>query len=143
MKHWLMAILIGAAVALPAVADNLTGADRILCAAVQANVCTTDGQCKTGPPWGWNMPDFVVVDLVAKKLSTTPTSGDNRETPIRGLLREQGLIVLHGFEMGRAFSVLINEATGEASFAVAREHLTVSVFGSCTPLPGASGPGAK
>jgi hypothetical protein len=65
MKPWLIVILIFVAVALPAAADNLTGADSFLCAAVQANVCTTDGQCKTGPPWGWNMPDFVIVDLVA------------------------------------------------------------------------------
>lgn len=143
MKAWLMTFVALVAVALPAAADDLTGADRLLCAAVQANVCTTDGQCKTGPPWGWNIPDFVEVDLVAKKLRTTPTSGDNRETPIRGLLREQGVIVLHGFELGRAFSVLINEASGDASFAVAREHLTVSVFGSCIPLPSTAGPGAK
>ena len=135
MKAWLMTILVLVAVALPVAADDLTGADRFLCAAVQANVCTTEGKCESGPPWGWNMPRFLQVDLAAKKLRTTPTSGENRETAILGLLRENGLIVLHGFEMGRAFSVLINEASGDASFAVAREHLIVSVFGSCTPQP--------
>ena len=136
MKAWLMTILVLVVVALPVAADDLTGADRFLCAAVQASVCTTEGKCETGPPWGWNMPRFLEIDLTAKKLRTTPTSGENRETAILGLLREQGLIVLHGFEMGRAFSVLINETSGDASFAVAREHLIVSVFGSCLPQRG-------
>jgi len=136
MKAWLMTILVLVVVALPVAADDLTGTDRFLCAAVQASVCTTEGKCETGPPWGWNMPKFLEIDLAAKKLRTTPTSGENRETAILGLLREQGLIVLHGFEMGRAFSVLINETSGDASFAVAREHLIVSVFGSCLPQRG-------
>ncbi len=135
MKAWLMTILVLVAVALPVAADDLTGADRFLCAAVQANVCTPEGKCESGPPWGWNIPAFVEVDLAAKKLGTTPKSGERRETAIPSIRRDNGLIVLQGFEMGRAYSVLIKEGTGEASFAVAREHLVVSVFGSCTPQP--------
>jgi hypothetical protein len=37
--------------------------------------------------------------------------------------------------MGRAFSFVIVEKTGMASIAVAREGMTVSVFGACTPMP--------
>lgn len=135
MKVWAMTILGLVAVALPIAADDLKGTDRFLCAAIQAHLCSTDGQCETAAPWAWNMPEFMEVDLRAKKLHTTQASADNRETPIREVLREQGLIVLQGLERGRAFSVLINEVTGDASLAVARENLTVTVFGSCTPLP--------
>lgn len=137
MKVWPIAMLAFVVVALPVAADDLAGTSHFLCAAIQAHRCSTDGQCTSAPPWAWNMPEFLEVDLVAKKIHTTAASGENRETPIRSLLRDEGLIVLQGFELGRAFSVLINEATGDASLAVARENLTVSVFGSCTPLPAA------
>ena len=58
----------------------------------------------------------------------------NRATPIKNLHREDGLIFLQGVEMGRAFSFVIQEETGDLSAAVAREDVTVSVFGACTPL---------
>lgn len=135
MKIVPMAILALTIVALPVAADDLTGTDHLLCAAVQANVCTTDGGCETGPSWAWNVPQFLEVDLAAKKVHTTATSGENRLTPIASLVREHGLIVLQGLENRRAFSVIINETTGDASLAVARDNLTVTVFGSCTPLP--------
>ena len=68
-------------------------------------------------------------------MSTTATSGENRMTPIRGVTREGGEIVLQGFEAGRAFSFVIEEETGMASVAIAREGMTVSVFGACTAMP--------
>ena len=68
-------------------------------------------------------------------LSTTEASGENRRTPIRHLTREGGMIVLQGFEMERAFSFNIDEATGVMTAAVARPGLFVGAFGACTPLP--------
>jgi hypothetical protein len=41
--------------------------------------------------------------------------------------------VLQGYENGRAFSFMIDEATGDVTAAVARETVAVSVFGACTP----------
>jgi hypothetical protein len=49
-------------------------------------------------------------------------------------VREEGKIFLQGIEKGRAFSFVIEEPSGEASIAVARQGLTVSVFGACTPI---------
>ena len=90
---------------------------------------------ETTAPWNLNIPQFIEIDLAGKMLSTTKASGENRSTPIRSLLREDGNIYLQGVEGGRAFSFVITEATGMASIAVAREDVTVSVFGVCTPLP--------
>jgi hypothetical protein len=104
----------------PAMADDLTGTDQILCTAVQATVCTMDGDCEMGSPWDWNIPQFIHVDLVAKTLRTTPASGQNRQTPIRSVERRDDSIFLHGMESGRAA-------------AVARNGVTVAVFGACTP----------
>jgi hypothetical protein len=129
--------LVLSVLALPAaaLADNLTGQQMILCTAVQVTMCTDDGDCAIEAPWNLNVPQFIEIDLKDKKMSTTKASGENRSTPIRTLERDSGLIFLQGVEMGRAFSFVIVEKTGMASIAVAREGLTVSVFGACTPMP--------
>lgn len=115
------------------IADDVRGADVMICASVEVTVCSLDG-CEIGTPWLWGIPQFVEVDLKAKLLSTTAASGENRATPIKSLERKDGLIFLQGVENGRAFSFVITEETGVLSMALAREELTVSVFGACTPL---------
>ena len=119
-------------------ADDLTGADQLLCTAVQATGCHDDGDCTQDLPWNLNVPQFIQVDLKAKRLSTTKASGENRTTPIEFLKRENGLIVMQGFERGRAFSFVIGEQSGMASVAVAAEGRAVVVFGACTTMPSAA-----
>jgi len=131
----LLVLLAAAAGTAPAVADDLTGADTFLCASVQATLCTLDEECAIAMPAYWNIPAFIEVDLQRKELRTTKASGEARTTPIKHLERADGLIVLQGAEAGRAFSFVITEGTGEASVAVARDGVTVGVFGSCTPMP--------
>ena len=93
------------------------------------------GECAGGPSWILNIPQFIEVDLNERTLSTTAASGELRSTRIKNLEREDGVIVVQGFEQGRAFSFLITEETGMASIAVARDGLGVVVFGACTPMP--------
>ena len=116
-------------------ADDLTGAGRFLCTASQATICSVDGECLTESTWNLDIPHFIQVDLQAKTLSTTKASGENRSTPIKNVEREDGLIILQGAENGRAFSFVIAEEDGMASIAVARDGLSVAVFGVCTPMP--------
>ncbi len=120
-------------------ADDLKGASRLLCTAVQATACQEDGDCAVDLPWNLNVPQFIEVDLAGKSLSTTKASAENRATPIAHLTREAGLIVLQGFEKGRAFSWVISEDTGRAAVAVATDGKAVAVFGACTPMPAAAG----
>ena len=131
--------LVGAllVLALPsaAVADDLTGQQMILCTAVQVMACTDDGDCAIENPWNLNVPQFIEIDLKGKRMSTTKASGENRSTPITTVQRDGGLIFLQGIEAGRAYSFVIGEKSGMASIAVARDSMTVSVFGACTPMP--------
>ena len=137
MRHsrFISGLILLAFAAAPAFADDLTGQKAILCTAVQATDCHPDRPCETTAPWNLNIPQFIEINFDEKKLSTTKASGEDRSTPIRSLLREDGQIFLQGVEGGRAFSFVITEATGMASIAVAREDVTVSVFGVCTPMP--------
>ena len=128
---------LGAVVALgtaPALADNLAGADRILCAASTVTMCGEAGDCVQGSPLELNIPQFIEIDLKGKRLSTTKASGENRSTPIISVARADGQIILQGHEKGRAFSFVISEETGVTSVAVARDGMSVAVFGACTPV---------
>ena len=132
--RWGMLLVLSLALT-PAMADDVSGSERILCSAAQATLCTMDGDCIVGPPWNWNIPQFIEIDLTKMTLSTTEASGENRSTPIRSTERGDGLIFLQGIEAGRAFSFVIDESSGMTSIAVARDGVTVGVFGACTPIP--------
>lgn len=138
MSMWRVVTTIGVLLAVVlaplAGADDLTGADRLLCAAIQATVCSEDGECEIDLPWNVNIPQFIEVDLEAGRLETTAASGENRMTAIEQFRRIDGTIVLHGYEMGRAFSWVVNERTGHVTAAVATDGVAVSVFGVCTPM---------
>lgn len=116
-----------------ATADDLHGARTFLCAPLEATQCSPEGGCETGSPWKWDIPRFIMVDLEAKMLTTTKASGVDRTTPIRTLERAEDKIFIQGIELGRAYSFVLDEGTGIASFAVAMPELTVTAFGSCTP----------
>jgi len=117
-------------------ADNLEGADRLLCAPAEVIACTGDGVCDASPPAELGIPPFVVVDLKKKLLSTTAASSEPRTTPIDRVERADGMIVLHGQEMGRAFTWLMDESSGRVSLATVRDSVIVNVFGGCTPAAG-------
>jgi hypothetical protein len=129
----LLTVAIGFSIQI-ASADDLTGTSRFLCVPVQAALCIEDGECAVELPWNVNIPQFIEVDLEMKRLATTKASGENRETAIEHLRRADGTIVFHGFEMGRAFSWVIDERSGRVTAAIATDGIAVSVFGACTPL---------
>jgi hypothetical protein len=118
----------------PALADNVTDEDRLLCSIVEVNFCAPSGPCEQGPPWVWNVPEFIEIDLVDKELRTTPASGRNRKTPIRNVGREDGNLVLSGVEQGRSYVFSIREATGGLTVTVAAWASGGVGFGTCTPL---------
>jgi hypothetical protein len=80
-----------------------------------------------------DIPDFIEVDLDAGLLKTTAASHENRQTPILHVTREDGLIVLQGLEMGRAYSFNIDEATGVLTASAVRSGAFSGAFGVCTP----------
>ena len=121
-------LLVGGA----ALADNLEGADRLLCAPSQITICIEDADCYHAHPSELGVPDFLVVDLKNKKIQTTKASEQTRTTPVSTVTRVSGAIYLQGMEGGRAFSLVIDEATGRLTAAVSRDGVAVTAFGACT-----------
>jgi hypothetical protein len=117
-------------------ADDLRGAERFLCSTMEVKVCFADDGCLPSSPEDLNIPQFIVVDAEAGKLETTPASGERRETKAGTVARAEGLVQLQGREAGRAFSLVISETTGRATFASAADERAVVVFAACTPAPG-------
>ena len=115
-----------------ALADNLEGADRLLCAPEQIMICVEEAECYPAHASELGVPDFVIIDLKNKKMQTTKAGGPVRTTPFASMMRSAGNIFLQGIENGRAFSFLINEATGSLTVAVSRDGVAVAAFGSCT-----------
>jgi len=121
-------LLVGSAVT----AENLEGANEILCASTQAQICFETGECFSVQPWELAIPEFVLIDTKKKTVSTTKASGQDRSSPFTSYSRSDGLIYLQGTEGMRAFSFVIDEVAGHMTVAVARDGMSVSVFGSCT-----------
>ena len=96
MHKFLSRLALAAAATLPAVAqaDNLAGADRFLCASSRVVRCYSVGDCDSGPPWEWNMPSFIHVDLKKKLLSTPAASAEQRRSPITPVRRAAGQIIV-------------------------------------------------
>ena len=115
-----------------ALADNLEGADRVLCSPEQIMICVEQAECYPAHASDLGVPDFVIIDLKNKKLQTTKASGQARTTAFSTMSRSGGKIFLQGIENGRAFSFLINEDTGDLTVAVSRDGVAVAAFGSCT-----------
>jgi hypothetical protein len=115
-----------------ALAENLEGTDKFLCAAVQVQICFETGECFAAAPWELSMPDFVVIDTKKKSVSTTKASGENRSTQFTSVEKSDGTIFLQGLEGQRLFSFVIEESTGHMTVAIARDGFAVNVFGVCT-----------
>ena len=71
----------------PAIAENLTDAEKVLCAPAQINICVDSGDCASVLPWEVNVPQFIEVDFEQKRLATTAASERDRVTPIETLSR--------------------------------------------------------
>ncbi len=114
-------------------ADSLLETDQLLCAPGYVTHCSSGGDCELGPPENYNLPEFVRIDLQNPALRTTEASGVDQSTPIEHVIRANGTIYLQGVESGRAYSIVIVEATGDLSFTVVSDGETASAFGACTP----------
>ena len=131
MKKSLIAGL-GLVVSATVTAEDVTGVTRMVCASGQAQICLETGECYAAAPFELAVPDFVIIDTKKGVISTTKASGLNRSTEFTKSERKEGLIHLQGVEGGRAFSFVIHEATGRMTAAIARDGLSVTVFGACT-----------
>ena len=84
-------------------ADSLEGVDEMVCAAAQVQICWENDTCYSATPAELGVPDFVVIDIGKKTISTTKASNENRSTSFTSVGKSDGLIYLQALESGRQF----------------------------------------
>jgi hypothetical protein len=120
-------------ITVPVFADSIIGVDIILCAPGYVTHCSSGGTCETVPPRNFDIPSFVQIDLGRELLISGASTDDERQTRIQYLSREDGEIYLQGVESGRAYSVVIDEASGDGTLAIAADGETATAFLACKP----------
>ena len=133
MHKWGLA---GAGLLLSGVAltDDVSESEEIVCAPAELHVCIENDRCYVSSPADLDVPEFVVIDIDRQTISTTKASNDPRSTSFANVRRENGLIYLQGVENERAFSFVIDEATGRMSVALSSDGIAVNAFGACTDV---------
>ena len=114
------------------IAESIVNVDRLICATNTVMLCVEDGVCFPVMAEDLGMPQFLVVDLKKKTLSTTEASGSARSSELALVHRENGRVYLQGIEIGRAFTMVVEEDSGIMTGSVLRDGIAVAVFGACT-----------
>jgi hypothetical protein len=120
------------AIAPSLVAENVQDSQNIVCATATAVLCVENGDCFRVVPDEIDLPRFVLIDTKKQTISTTKLSNRPRSTQIDRLARDGGRILIQGIEHGRAYSMSIEEDIGLLTGVMAKDGVTLSVFGDCT-----------
>jgi len=121
-----------ATLASAAVAADLDGKSRMICAATQAVVCESAGDCVTGAPGAVNLPVFWQFDPAAKAVTSRVHAGGERTSAIDIINHEGGKLVLQGSDEGFGWSMTVDSADGRMLLTGGRD-VGYLVFGECTP----------
>lgn len=113
-------------------AENVQESERIVCSTSTAVLCVETGDCFGVLPQEIDLPQFIVVDAKKRSLSTTKFSSRPRTTQIEKFTRQDGRLLMQGIERGRAYSLSIEEDLGMLTGVMAKDGVTLSVFGVCT-----------
>ena len=132
MKRALQGLFLLGAISGVAVADDVTGEDRLLCAPGYVTHCSSGGDCETVPAWRHGIPSFLRIEIDRKFIRSSEESDEDLATPIQQVARENGKVYLQGVENERAFSVLIDEASGDGTMAIIANGETATAFLACT-----------
>jgi hypothetical protein len=124
---------LAAASPVAAASAGFDGSVPLLCVPIEITECETGGKCYHGTAEDVNLPHFIKVNLKEKMLTGVGKAAD-RTTPISFMQRDNGRVVLHGGQNGRAWTAVISEATGKLSASISEEGTAFLIFGACTPL---------
>ena len=113
----------------PASAGDFDGSKLLICAPVEAIDCAPGETCKKGAPADSGLPSFIRIDI-AKMV----VIGPKRTTPIVSIEKSEQQILLQGTELGFAWTIALDQDSGEMSGSFVNREEVFVLFGSCTPL---------
>jgi hypothetical protein len=115
-----------------AYAGDLDGSTPVICAFTRALECDSTEGCEAATLEDLQMPRFFRVDF--KNSSIAPVGileeGVKKETPIKTFQRQDGKLILQGFEV-RGWSMVITEKTGKMTLTASGDDEAFVLFGAC------------
>ncbi|HME73538.1 MAG TPA: hypothetical protein VKM54_27290 [Myxococcota bacterium] len=110
---------------------DFDGSRNLLCAPSDVVECDSAARCERESVADIDLPNFIHVQFGKKRLVSA--SGEERSTTIQNFQNVNGLTILQGAENGRAWSVVIDQASGRMSGSIADSDGAFSIFGACLP----------
>lgn len=123
------AIATACIIATPAFAGDFDGSKRLICATVEARDCVPGEECHGGRPDDIGAPAFLRIDFERKAIV-----GPKRTTPILLMEKNDRQMLLQGSEIGYAWAIALDQASGRFSASLTNLDGAFVLFGSCTPL---------
>ena len=114
-----------------ALADDFDGSEKLRCVPTDATECSGAGECKRVTVEEVNIPRWIYIDFKKKKLSGTDSDGEDETTAIENVRVNEGETILQGAEGGRAWSMVIDQVTGDMTVAIAGDETGFVLFGVC------------
>ena len=114
-------------------AGDFDGSKPLICAVLHAVACPQNEAVEVGDAESVNLPQFFHIDFEKKLITGKGTDGEVRQTKIEKMTHEDGKLILQGVQKGKAWSAVIDEATGKTVLVGADNGIGIVVFGACMP----------
>ena len=112
-------------------ADDFDGSEKLRCVPTDATECSGAGECKRVTVEEINIPRWITVDVKKKKIGGMDSDGEKETTAIENVRSAEGNTILQGAESGRAWSMVIDQVTGDMTIAIAGDETGFVLFGVC------------
>jgi len=126
----LMTFLGAALLAMPASA-GFDGTKPMVCSISDTGECQEDGGCAESDAGAIRAPSFVRVDVEGRKIQVLDEGREDEVTPVLGVERQAGRLILFGAEAGRGWSLVISQESGEITVSISGDGSTLAAFGDC------------
>jgi hypothetical protein len=108
------------------------GSKPLICTADDTVECSdAHDTCLPGDAEDLDLAALFRLDFAAKRLEALGAGREGQSAPIEQVRREGGRLVLQGGRGGRAFTLLIDETTGESTATVTDVGAAFVLFGAC------------
>jgi hypothetical protein len=114
-----------------AMAGDFDGSQPLLCAVIDVIECAPGSECQEVTAEAANIPQFLEIDFVEKKISGSTANGGERTTAVERMQQIEGKLILQGAEDGLGWTVAISEETGKMALTASGEDVGFVVFGAC------------
>ena len=109
-------------------AAPLDGSAPMLCAFSSVMECSRRGDCERSTAEDVGMPPFVRVNVQQRLLSSLD---GGRTSPITGLQRANGRLMIQGMQNERVWGAVIDEQTGQMSATAGEADGAIVISGTC------------